>query len=274
MGKVYGYTRSPWAKPRTEEAAQRERIERYARENLSGLDLVGVFHDPGTSWRTPLGCRPQGFHLGLQLETGDHVVIDAFGDAFRHARDLMETARIWCLRGIKLHVLDIGLIPGTETGAAVLASLVVLAKMEAARTAERGKEMMARRRLLGKALNGSAPYGQKLVGRPGHRRLVPDLDVRRVGKLIVRWRMEDGHGWEAIYRCLLRRGERRKNGNEWSMGSILRAFDGERRLMLLEARRAQEEQLKSNVEDGEPSACCGRRSLSDSCTIPRDKKVE
>ena len=71
--------------------------------------------------------------------------------------------------------------------------------------------------------NGHAGYGYKLRGSKGRRTKVPDPKEQQV----IRWIAEQrqaGWTWERIYLDLLRRRERTREGREWSVSRIRRAY--------------------------------------------------
>jgi hypothetical protein len=86
-----------------------------------------------------------------------------------------------------MHVLDPRVNCWTSEGQGVLAALVLAAQQDKERAAERAAEGNATRRARGLATTGSAPYGFRLIGPKGRRRLVPDEHVRNVGRHIVSW---------------------------------------------------------------------------------------
>jgi hypothetical protein len=71
-----------------------------------------------------------------------------------------------------------------------------------------------------------AGYGFKLRGSKGRRLKVPDPKEQQVMRWIVEQR-QAGWTWERIYFDLLRRGERARQGREWSVSRIRRAYAAE-----------------------------------------------
>src|SRR5262249_20368167 len=87
--------------------------------------------------------------------------------------------------------------------------------------------------------NGHPGYGFKLRGPKGHRTKVPDSKEQQV----MRWIVEQRHAgwtWERIYFDLLRRGERTREGREWSVSRIRRAYAAEVEGKTLEPVRKRE----------------------------------
>jgi hypothetical protein len=94
----------------------------------------------------------------------------------------------------------------------------------------------AKRRELGLA-TGKPPYGFKIAGRPGYKRLVPCPHTRACGRKFLEWR-EKGYSWSEIYNHVWMIKMRTRDGREWSEGAIKRAVNGERALLEEEARMA------------------------------------
>jgi DNA invertase Pin-like site-specific DNA recombinase len=108
----------------------------------------------------------------------------------------------------------------------VIKILSIVAEWERRRIAERTAAAVRIARQNGKAANGFAGYGFKYVGAKGHKRRVADPDERATMKRIVKSRCE-GCSWEAIYFEFLQLGIETKEGKEWSVSRIYRAFQAE-----------------------------------------------
>lgn len=78
---------------------------------------------------------------------------------------------------------------------------------------------------------GKPPYGYKIAGRPGYKRLVPCPHTRACGQKFLEWRYK-GYSWSEIYNHSWMIDLRTRDGREWSEGAIKRAVRGE---MLLQA---------------------------------------
>jgi DNA invertase Pin-like site-specific DNA recombinase len=118
----------------------------------------------------------------------------------------------------------------------VLKILAVVAEWERRRISERTAAAVRIARQNGKAANGFAGYGFRLIGPKGHKRRVTDIEERASMRRIVKSRC-DGCSWEAIYFEFLKLGIRTREGKEWSLSRIYRAFQAELRLMAKEANR-------------------------------------
>src|SRR5262245_9241031 len=117
--------------------------------------------------------------------------------------------------------LGIDSLTDTEEGRLAAWALDWYLDLRRAWARERAQLAALQKRRQGRALNGYAGYGYKLVGPRGRRRKVPDPPEQRVIADIVRWRTE-GYTWEAIYFHLLSNRVRHR-GKEWSLARIRRA---------------------------------------------------
>jgi hypothetical protein len=84
---------------------------------------------------------------------------------------------------------------------------------------------------------GTAPYGFRIVGPKGQRRLAADPEGRAVGRKIVEWKQK-GYTWEAIYWHLARnrvyQTKGKGKGEEYSLATIYRTCQAEMRLQMQE----------------------------------------
>jgi DNA invertase Pin-like site-specific DNA recombinase len=234
---VFGYTREAVGDPPGTTQQHEAEMRQYAGVRLPGLPYGGTFVDRADTRRVPLRWRSEGFRLGQAAEPGDHVLVARFSRGFSSLGDLMATEQIWSARGVRVHVLDIGLSPLSAEGRAVAVACRALTAAGKALAKEVGAADFLRRRSNGAALNGNAPPCFRYVGPRGKRRLVQDPRVRRVAAGVVEW-WHAGWSWEAIYRHLYRCGVRQRNGKEFSMTTLRRLCVAERRLQAREAAQA------------------------------------
>jgi len=193
-----------------------------------------LFVDPAVSGNTLFREREAGARLNTTLEEGDHVIMAKLDRGFRRTDDCCNMVNQWKASGVTLHVRDLNLDTSTPTGDMVIKILSIVAEWERRRIAERTAAAVRIARQNGKAANGFAGYGFKYVGAKGHKRRVADPDERATMKRIVKSRCE-GCSWEAIYFEFLQLGIKTKEGKEWSVSRIYRAFQAELVLMAKEA---------------------------------------
>jgi hypothetical protein len=86
---------------------------------------------------------------------------------------------------------------------------------------------------------GRPPYGFRIVGPPGFKRLVKCARTRHCGKHFVKWRRL-GHSWATIYNHCWKSKILTVDGREWSEGAIKRAVRGELLLQQWEAAHPDE----------------------------------
>jgi len=234
---AYGYTRvstQDQADSGLSLEAQKQDIERYYQYLLApkGTAWGGLFVDPAVSGNTLLAEREAGGRLNTELKQGDHVIMAKLDRGFRRTDDCCNTVNQWKQRGITLHIRDLNLDTSTPTGDMVIKILSIVAEWERHRIGERTAAAVKIARQNGKAANGFAGYGFKYVGAKGHRRRVADEEERGIMKGIVGWRLQ-GMSFEEIYFSLLGQAKT-KEGKEWSLSRIYRAFQAELVLMAKE----------------------------------------
>ena len=239
MPTAYGYSRcstQDQADSGLGLEAQKQDIERYYKYKLQphGIAWGGMCSDAAVSGNTPFAERSVGCELNSRLQQGDHLILAKLDRGFRRADDACRTVGAWRDCGITLHVLDVSLDTSTPIGDMVLKILAVVAEWERRRISERTAAAVRIARQNGKAANGFAGYGFKYVGAKRHKRRVADTEERVTMKRIVKSRC-DGCSWEAIYFEFLKLGIKTKEGKEWSISRLYRAFQAELRLMAKEA---------------------------------------
>jgi DNA invertase Pin-like site-specific DNA recombinase len=236
---AYGYTRvstQDQADSGLSLEAQKQDIERYYQYLLApkGIAWGGLFVDPAVSGNTLFGEREAGGRLNTTLEQGDHVIMAKLDRGFRRTDDCCNMVNQWKHCGITLHIRDLNLDTSTPTGDMVIKILSIVAEWERGRIGERTAAAVKLARQNGKAANGFAGYGFKYVGTKGQRRRVSDAGERATMKLIVKFRCE-GCPWEQIYFSFLNRGIKTREGKEWSISRLCRAFQAELLLMAKES---------------------------------------
>jgi DNA invertase Pin-like site-specific DNA recombinase len=235
---AYGYTRvstQDQADSGLGLEAQKQDIERYYQYLLTPKDVAwgGLFVDSAVSGNTLFTEREAGGRLDTELRQGDHVIMAKLDRGFRRTDDCCNTVNRWQDRGITLHIRDLNLDTSTPTGDMVIKILSIVAEWERRRIGERTTAAVRIARQNGKAANGFAGYGFRWVGAKGHKRRVADTEERDSMRRIVKARC-DGCSWEAIYFDFLKDGIKTKEGREWSISRLYRAFQAELRLMAKE----------------------------------------
>lgn len=151
---------------------------------LRGFDPYAVitFTDAGVSGSMPLGQRPAGTELLAAARKGDIVVANKLDRLFRSASDALSTAERFKKLGIDLILIDMGVEPVTQSGAAKLffGMLACVAEFERERIAERMADGRAAKRQKGGHTGGDAPFGFRKIGEGKAARLEPDLEEQDV----------------------------------------------------------------------------------------------
>jgi DNA invertase Pin-like site-specific DNA recombinase len=248
--KILIYVRPGVGESSDEQLAAVEAVR--ARLRAEGYEDGAVYQDGPGAAGVAFGCRGAAARLLRDVERSDAVLLARTARSFRNLKDLVQQLELLAALGVRFILADLNIDSGVE-GAGALARL--LGNLVDAGREMRGEPVMnaiRSRRAHGRPYR-QAPYGYRLSGRKGARCLVPDPQQRAIGKLILGWKNQ-GFTWEEIYHALLRRGARRREGRELSLGSIKRWCQCEARLQALEASRAREQQEQYEVEDGKPSA--------------------
>lgn len=237
MPRAFGYCRASTAEQLDSIDIQKERIQKEYDYRLKddGIQWGGFFCDPGISGKIPLGSRGAGLRMLNELQRGDVVILARLDRGFRMLKDFAEQLDRWTADGVRLVLCSFSIDTGTPAGRMFVQILSIFAEFERAIIAERVAESLALRRHQKRPLNGKPPYGFKIVGAQGAKRLKYDWAERRDGSQIVAW-VESGWTFEAVYLHLIRHKIKRKNGKAWSEGAIKRAYHGEMKLRLADPK--------------------------------------
>jgi len=254
---VYGYTRSATSRKaggglslEDQRGAIRSRFkERYGPK---GFEMGRVFEDPAACGELPLVDRPEGGELFATVERGDVVIFATLDRGFCNLADIVKTCRLWGELGVAVVLCDFDLDLSCPEGVEVLSVLGGLSAFEWTRKSERTRNTLTGMRRRGRYVGGCAPYGFR---RGAGGKLVEDEAVRKVGKLIVKWRMM-GHSWERIGSHLINQkilNYGHYPPRDWSVGAIRRAFAGECKLMALESQGVDPLTHRAGVDSSPPA---------------------
>lgn len=159
--RCFGYARVSTERQSNEGhslADQEQRIRGYVQS--VGLTLTGVFVEAGVSGGKRLSTRPKGAELLATLRPGDHVIATKLDRCFRSACDALNVAEDFRLRGIHLHLLDIGGdVTGNGVAKLVFNILAAVAEMERGRISERVRSVKQHRREAGYFTGGHVARG-------------------------------------------------------------------------------------------------------------------
>jgi DNA invertase Pin-like site-specific DNA recombinase len=230
MPKLYGYCRASTNEQEDTLTIQADTVRlEYDHRFAKDYEWGGCFIDRGVSGSRPLRQRPEGHRLSTALEAGDAVLVTKLDRGFRNCSDVSNTLESWGERKVRIILMDLNADSGTPVGRMLIQMLGAVAEFERARLRERVKDTIAQRRKDGRPVSGKVPYGMKLVGPTGKRRLARDPYTREIGAKILEWHLA---GWsrEVIYIHLVKLRVKTRQGKEWSAGAIQRAIVGEARL--------------------------------------------
>lgn len=100
-----------------------------------GCDKIYSEHFTGTK-----KDRPQFNKLLAQLEEGDTLVVTKLDRLARNTRDAIDTVKDLFERGVKVHVLNMGLVEDTPTGNLIFTVMMAFAQFERDMIVERTQE--------------------------------------------------------------------------------------------------------------------------------------
>jgi DNA invertase Pin-like site-specific DNA recombinase len=226
---AYGYSReSTWDQENGLEV-QLEQIRAHC--SKAGLDLADFFTDRAVSGGKEFRKRESGARLDALLVAGDHVIVSKLDRGFRDTLDFLSTERAWRERGIKLHVLDLPFL--NEDVPEYIADMIrtvlaMFAQFERARIRQRTRDVMRWMKARGLRHNPRAGFGFQWVkvGMKDGKKVYEKRPHEREQE-VMRWIWEQrnqGLTWRELYFKLLLQRERSKEGREWSMTRIRRAY--------------------------------------------------
>jgi DNA invertase Pin-like site-specific DNA recombinase len=211
------------------EAVYHERFEAYA--------WGGIFEDDEAEGAVRLSDRPQGHHLAMALERGDVLLIAASHLVFSNLEDAVLTIRTWTSRGVRMALLDLPIFSWMADGQKQIEGLEAALTLQQRTRGEHFRRVARRLKAEGRSC-GQAPYGYRSIGRPGHKRLVPDPEARRTGALILAMhRLGRSHADIAVK--MIHRKTPLPKGRGWCERTVARIVDREIAL------REQEQQAEA-----------------------------
>src|SRR5262249_29403112 len=163
MGVVYCYARGSTSKQELTTKAQEEQLQRYVayrfcrnvlKEGEEKPEFGGVYVDLAVTSKIPLHDRPAGKRLVERMAPGDHFVVCKMDRAFRNCREAYHWIDSWRIKGITIHVLNMGCDTGSLTGTLLMQVMAAFAEFERCQISERTREAMRYRRAHGLSVGG------------------------------------------------------------------------------------------------------------------------
>ncbi len=193
---------------------QHEAIRQYAL--MKGVELVGIFTDPGISGSQPLARRPEGMKLIESLDEGtaEAVIVVKLDRGFRSASDCLNNVERWERQGVALHIIDLGgnsVDTRSPAGRFMLTVLAGAAEMERGMIRQRCDEGRRARKAEGKRI-GEIPFGYSLAS--DGKTLLENVGEQKTISLVWALRAA-GHNLRQIAGELNRRGLPAKKGGKW-----------------------------------------------------------
>lgn len=182
---IYGYSRVSVTRQAEEGESldvQRRQLEGYAMQR--GWTLAQVYREEGISGSVPLAERPEGRKLLDTLQPGDVLCASKLDRIFRSALDALQMVEQFKLRGVSLHLLDLGGdVSGNGLSKLFLTVAAAFAEAERDRIRERVSQTKADQKKRGRYLGGKLPFGYNISDDGA---LVPDQHEQRLLKLAHR----------------------------------------------------------------------------------------
>lgn len=195
--KVAGYGRMSTNDQLESPKVQEEKIRRWFEYQITtdkwpdGAEFIGMFIDEGVSSSINMLDRKYGQHILTVLERGDLVVVSKLDRAFRSAADTETTMNTLNQAGIGIAFLDMNVDSSTALGQFMLGIASVMARFERDRTQERTREALRSKQKRGE-LVGSAIAGYKRSSEKDSKKLVPDIEQRKLGLAAAKL-IREGH---------------------------------------------------------------------------------
>jgi putative DNA-invertase from lambdoid prophage Rac len=171
---VYGYCRVSTDRQANQGESlgvQERQLQGYA--TMQGLKLDHIFVERGVSGSIPLASRPEGAAMLAALQHGDVVVSPKLDRVFRSALDALQQTEALRVRGVSLHLLDLGGdIAGNGLSRLFMTIAAAFAELERDRIRERITQVKRDQKARGRFLGGiRPPFGFRVEAGGG---LVPD----------------------------------------------------------------------------------------------------
>lgn len=217
MSTVYGYGRHSTDKQGLTEQAQRAQVERYVQLHLDDCTWGGWIYDAAVSGGKDLFERAKGRELLVLAQPGDHIVFAKLDRAFRKVTDGISTLAMLSQKGVRVHILDLGIDTSTPMGECALTIVLAFAQLQRKYTSERTKEALEVKRKAGLPYNKGVPFGWKKVGSGKTGRFVPCTDERDQCVTILGYKAA-GFSYDKIVELMIK--VRRPNGRRWNRNSV------------------------------------------------------
>ena len=229
--KVYGYTRVSTDKQSDSLASQESLIKDYFERMKKLGDLPeecefgGCFADEDKSGSTPLFERPAGYEMLKVIRPGDHIIVAKHDRAFRCMMDACTTIKQLQNQDVELHLINLGINPGTPIGKFVFHVMSAFAELEVEFIRERIREALAHRKRTGRPVNQSTPIGYQRKKIEGEIRFVPNRDEVAMCYQIRDLR-DSGLSWPACASAVAREHgwNMPSTGTPWSVRLAKRAY--------------------------------------------------
>jgi len=214
--------------------AQKAKIAAYCK--MRGLNLVGIFTDPGISGGKPLSKRGGGKEV-LELvrrKKVQAVVAVKLDRLFRNCIDCLTVTQGWDKASVALHLLDMGgqsLDTGTAIGKFFLAVMASAAELEKNQMAERIVAVMEYKRSRNEYCGGKLRYGYQVCSDGVH--LEEVAEEQRVIREVCRLRQR--LSLRATTRALTHKGLVNRSGKPFSPAAIHQIVAFQKELLMADA---------------------------------------
>ena len=218
---VFGYCRVSTSRQANEGESldvQRRQVEGYVL--MHGMEPAVFVVEEGVSGSVPIAERPAGAPLFASLKAGDVVIAAKLDRLFRSALDALLVVESLKVRGVKLHLLDLGGdIAGNGLSKLFLTIAAAFAEAERDRIRERITQVKQDQKARGRYLGGALPFGYCL-GVDGA--LVAD-PAEQAGIALIRGLSRQGVSLREISKAL---GERGLSLSHQGVANVLRGLSG------------------------------------------------
>lgn len=195
--------------------AQGAKIRAWA--DLNGYDHVDIFNEGGLTG-TKMDKRDALQSALKAISKGDAFIVYSLSRLARSTKDTLEISDLLSKKGADLVSISEKIDTTTAAGKMVFRMLAVLSEFEADQISERTKCAMSHKKSKGERV-GSIPYGFSLA--EDGKTLVENPEEQEVIGLIREYHSA-GMGFNAIARCLTKKGVQTRTGRDFQATQVMR----------------------------------------------------
>lgn len=241
MRRIHCYGRASKLKQVETLEVQESKLRGYVHSKWPGEEPT-FYADPNTSSKTPFHERTAGRSLNANAKSGDVIVLHRLDRAFRSLGEFCTVTEEWKRRKIEVHIVDffgMTIAMDDDRQTFLFGVLACFNQHERTMISVRTKEALANIAYSGRRHTRFPGYGRqwmktkRMITRPDGS-VRPEVvrvqhdGEREIMRRIVAWRNQRPHvEFTKIREILAKEGAKTKEGREWTVDRIKRAFKAE-----------------------------------------------